>query len=67
MAVGIEYVPVRSAATMLRVSVQRVHQLIGRDRLIARRIDRTWLVSMRSIKQRLLEMEERKHGGRSDR
>lgn len=60
MGTLVEYVPVRSAAKLLGVSVQRVHQLLGAGKLMGRKMDATWLVSMRSIK---LRYDEQHRGG----
>lgn len=48
-----QWIPVRAAARLLRVQPQRVYQLIQEGRLGARRIERTWLVSMESVRTRL--------------
>lgn len=54
-----KWVPVSRAAKVLKVSRQRVYQLIGDGALSARKVDRTWLVSGRSIAARvaLLQFE----------
>ncbi len=56
----VKWVPVKTAASMLRVTMKRVYQLIGTGSLSAVRVDRTWLVSCRSINARieLLRSEE---------
>jgi hypothetical protein len=49
----IKWIPVRSAAKMLRVSRQRVHQLIEAGGLVGIMQDRTMLVSLRSVEARI--------------
>ena len=55
------WLPVSSAAMALRVSRQRVYQLINQGALVARKINGTWLVSAPSIDARiaLLQAERR--------
>jgi len=46
------FVPVSAAAKVLRVSRQRVYQLISSGHLASRKVDSTVLVSMRSLRDR---------------
>lgn len=56
----VKWIPVSAAAKALGVSKQRVYQLVGEGLLVAVKVDRTWLVSARSVDGRIgqLELEE---------
>ena len=47
------WIPVSGAARLLKVSRQRVYQLIAAGAIVARQVDRTWLVSYRSVESRI--------------
>jgi len=47
------WIPVRVAAKQLQVTVCRVYQLIRDGQVLARKVDRTWLVSQRSVEARI--------------
>ena len=53
---GRSWVPVSEAALLLRVSRQRVYQLIDGGQIVARKHNSTWLVSQSSIDQRISYM-----------
>jgi len=59
----VKWVPVSAAAASLGVTETRVYQLIGNESLSAVKVNRTWLVSVRSINARiqLLRSEEEQH------
>ena len=48
----VKWVPVRTAAKLLRVSMKRVYQLIEQGTLTSMKVDCTVLVSMRSVESR---------------
>ena len=57
----VRWIPVTQAARELRVSTQRVYQLIGRGALTAIRINTTVLVGQRSVEARIaLLLSERR-------
>lgn len=62
----LRWVPVGVARAMLRVSRQRVYQLLDSGALQGQQIGGHWLVSTRSIESRiaLLEQEARRADGR---
>jgi hypothetical protein len=64
---NVNWVPVRSAAILLRVSRQRIHQLIASGSLSARKMDGTVLVSLRSITERYNQRGAGGDGRRRDR
>lgn len=45
----VKWVPVSVAVKLLGVSKQRVYKMIEKGVLMTRRVDRTWLISMRSL------------------
>lgn len=47
------WIPVSETARLLKVSPQRVYQLIAAGAIVARQCDRTWLVSYRSVEARI--------------
>jgi len=47
------WIPVSGAAELLKVSRQRVYQLIQSGAIVARQVGRTWLVSHRSVESRI--------------
>lgn len=47
------WIPVSQAAKLLRVTRQRVYQLIELGLVHGRKVDRTWLVSSRSVESRV--------------
>lgn len=49
----VKWIPVSAAARMLRVSRQRVHQLCRLGYLRSELIERTMLVSLRSVTERV--------------
>lgn len=51
-ASGVTWVPVRTAASILEVTRQRVYQLCAEGKLTAQSFDGTTLISMRSIEGR---------------
>jgi len=53
----VKWVPVRTAAKTLGISMARVYQLIARGELVSMKVDMTVLVSMRSCNARQLELE----------
>lgn len=55
--------PVRDAASVLRVSRQRVHQLIDAGALDAARPGREWLVTAGSVQERLDARRRETQGG----
>jgi translation elongation factor EF-1alpha len=55
----VRWVPVRTAAKMLQVSMTRVYQLIERGDLLSIKVDSTVLVSGRSVEARTSAMEGR--------
>jgi excisionase family DNA binding protein len=59
--------PVRAAAKVLGVSVQRVYQLVESGKLSARKVDSTWLVDGRSVADRYREKGGVGDGRRSGR
>jgi excisionase family DNA binding protein len=65
------WIPVRSAASLLGVSPQRVYQLIAAGRLMATRVDSTWLVRAESVgvrmQEQLLRMRSRRDRRGSER
>jgi hypothetical protein len=61
------WVPVRSAATLLGVSKQRVHQLIESGALSSRKMDGTVLVSLQSVSKRYKERGSGGNGRRARR
>ena len=52
-AAATSWIPVWGAAKLLKVSRQRVYQLIQSGGIVARRVGRTWLVSHRSVEARM--------------
>ena len=52
----VKWVPVRTAAKTLGVSMARVYQLIAAGDLVSMKVDLTVLVSMRSCSARQLEL-----------
>jgi len=52
------YVPVATACRMLRVSRQRVYQLLDAGRLSGHQVDGTWMVLLRSVQARLALLRE---------
>lgn len=52
----VKWVPVRTAAKTLGVSMARVYQLIERGELVSMKVDLTVLVSIRSCHARQLEL-----------
>ena len=52
----VKWVPVRTAAKALGVSMARVYQLIDKGELVSMKVDLTVLVSMRSCAARQLEL-----------
>jgi hypothetical protein len=55
----VRWLPVRTAAKMLQVSMTRVYQLIERGDLLSIKVDSTVLVSGRSVEARTSAMEGR--------
>lgn len=53
----VKWIPVSAAAKSLKVSRQRIYQLVGEGVLVAVKVDRTWLVSARSVSSRVGQME----------
>ncbi|MBE3046026.1 hypothetical protein IMZ48_26500 [Candidatus Bathyarchaeota archaeon] len=53
----VKWVPVRTAAKTLGVSMARVYQLIEKGDLVSMKVDLTVLVSMRSCNARQLELK----------
>lgn len=47
------FVPTMTAARMLKVSKQRVYQLIKEGAIVAQQCDGTWMVNVRSIQARI--------------
>jgi len=47
------WIPVSQAARRLKVSRQRVYQLLELGLISGRKVDRTWLVSSRSVDSRV--------------
>jgi len=58
----VKWVPVATAARQLKVTRQRIYQLVGQGELLGMKVDRTWLVSLRSVNARIgqLQLEEAK-------
>jgi len=65
--VGIQWIPVRAAAKMLKVSRQRVHRLCRVGELTSRNMEGTVLVSLRSVHSRLVGCEAVEVDGGGDR
>ena len=53
----VKWVPVRTAAKTLGISMARVYQLIEKGELVSMKVDLTVLVSMRSCHARQLELD----------
>lgn len=45
--------PVRVAAAELKVTHQRVYQLLAAGLIVGKKVGRTWLISARSVKARI--------------
>ncbi len=54
--IGVEWVPVRTAAKMLGVSMARVYQLIESGDLRAQKMDSTMLVYQKSVEYRQMKL-----------
>jgi hypothetical protein len=52
------WIPVAAAAKVLKVSRQRVYQLLALGLISGRKVERTWLVSARSVAARLSLLRE---------
>jgi excisionase family DNA binding protein len=52
------WISIAEAAKHLLVTRQRVHQVIKAGGLVARRSGTTWLVSARSVEQRIMLLEQ---------
>lgn len=52
----VKWIPVRTAAKMLRVSMARVYQLIESGVLLSVKVDMTVLVSQRSVEARQMSL-----------
>lgn len=61
------WIPVSGVARLLKVSRQRVYQLIGAGAIVARQVDRTWLVSYRSVESRMAMLRAESEGIDADR
>jgi hypothetical protein len=48
----VTWIPVSQACRILRVSRQRVYQLINAGELVGRKLENTWLVSQFSVNDR---------------
>lgn len=51
-----DWLPVSEAAIMLKVTRQRVYQLIEMGDLVGRKYGKTWLVSQSSVRDRLTRL-----------
>ncbi len=61
------WIPVSGAARLLKVSPQRVYQLIAAGAIVARQCDRTWLVNYRSVESRIAVLAAESEGIDADR
>jgi len=61
------YVPAKTAARMLEVTVQRVYQLCASGSLGSIRVDGFLMVRVQSVNARISAMEDRRDGGGSRR
>ena len=61
------WIPVSGAARLLKVSRQRVYQLIAAGAIVARQVDRTWLVSYRSVESRIAILQAESEADHGDR
>lgn len=53
----VKWVPVRTAAKTLGVSMARIYQLIDKGELVSMKVDLTVLVSMRSCNARQMQLD----------
>lgn len=61
------WIPVSGAARLLKVSRQRVYQLMEAGAITAERVDRTWLVSYRSVESRIAILQAESEADHDDR
>jgi hypothetical protein len=54
---NIAWVPVATACRMLRISRQRIYQLLSEGKISGRMCDRVWLINQTSIDSRIALLE----------